>query len=674
MSKPQSVNTVRKRSVRYRLLAIALVPMLVILPVLLGIALYRWNARFDALTVSKVNDELTIAHQYVDRILKNTEERLTAVSQSARFQDIVRNGSAPRARLQAFLQETARDRALDILYVIDDAGVVVASSGAMGARGPRWNWPVIQTALKGHSTAAFDVFDRGELSALSPDLAERARIDLLSPTGGPQTPERQETRGLVLHAASVVQLADGRPGALVAATLLNRNLAFVDAINTLIYNEASLPVDSRGTATVFLSDVRISTNVNLFEGRRAIGTQVSPEVRKAVLEEGRTFRDQAIVVNDWYVSAYQPLLDSYGYRVGMLYVGFLQKPFADAKRETLVGIVTAFILAVAATVPLFLFWASSIFRPLERMTATIAGVEQGDLSTRTGLSEMTDEIGQVASELDHLLDQVQDRDAKLRQWNAELNRRVEERARSLQQANEQLEATTKQLIMSEKLAAIGEITAGVAHEINNPVAVIQGNLEVIRSLIGAEGDKVKSEFVLIDQQLQRISEMVTKLLKFSKPQEYAGYVENYDLADIIADTLPLVRHLLRKTTISIEREDRATRSIAMNRTELQQVLVNLIVNAFHAMPHGGVLTLKTFDQDVDGALGAVVEVTDTGEGIPAEISEKIFDPFFTTKRREGTGLGLSISQMLVTRFGGTLSVRSELGKGTSFTVWLPAVV
>jgi len=220
----------------------------------------------------------------------------------------------------------------------------------------------------------------------------------------------------------------------------------------------------------------------------------------------------------------------------------------------LLEIALAFLIVVAATVPLFLRWAAEIFRPLERMTGTIAGVESGDLDARTGHADGKDEIGQVALHLDHLLDQLQVRDTELRQWNEELNQRVDERTNKLQFANQQLEATTKQLIMSEKLAAIGEITAGVAHEINNPIAVMQGNLELIRDLMGSKAEAAKTEFRLIDEQLHRISEIVTRLLQFAKPQEYAGFSEQYDVADIVTDMLPLVQHPLNKTTITVERE------------------------------------------------------------------------------------------------------------------------
>ncbi|MFB6453189.1 sensor histidine kinase [Bradyrhizobium tunisiense] len=660
---------VRGRSVRFRLLAIALLPMLVILPLLLGVAIYRWNAKFDATLISKVNGDLTIAHQYLARILEKTGVQIRALSLSARFHEVL----APDARgsLRDLLDEARKEFGLDFLYLTNGRGDILASSPPLQHQS-RNDWPIITSALSGEvPSTGIDIFGNDELAAISPMLAERARLDLVSTPNAVPTDRSTETRGMVVHAASRAMLPDGGAAALVGGTLLNQNLEFIDTINDLVYRAASLPEGSQGTATLFLEDVRISTNVRLFEGRRALGTRVSAAVRSAVLGEGRTWLDSAFVVNDWYISAYEPLVDSYGKRVGMLYVGFLEKPFSEAKYQTLVIIIAAFVAITAATVPIFLRWASSIFMPLERVTATITEVERGNLSARTKMPGSGDEIGRVAVHLDSLLDQIQERDRQLREWNEELNVRVRERTRDLEHANLKLEATTKQLVMSEKLAAIGEITAGVAHEINNPIAVMQGNLDVIRSVFGTDADKAKVEFRLLDEQIHRISQIVTKLLQFARPEEYAGYVERHAPASVISDCLPLVQHLLNKTEIAVVRDDRASRLVLMNRNELQQVLVNLVVNAIHAMPDGGTLTLQSFDAERDGNQGVAIKVTDTGIGMSSEVVEKIFDPFYTTKQRQGTGLGLSISQTLVKRQGGQITAESRVGSGSTFIVWLP---
>lgn len=655
------------RSVRYRLLAIALLPMLVILPLLLGITVYRWNEKFDATLISKVNGDLTIAHQYLAHILDNTGEHVTALGGSVRFRDSAGDNGA----LKTLLDEARARLELDFLYVVTPDGRLVVSVTATTAETLRTDWPVIRDALAGKPATGVDIFENADLERLSPDLAARARLPLVSTTNAVPTERTEETRGMVVQSASPVTLGDGRNAVLVGGILLNQNLVFIDTINDLVYREASLPEGSQGTATLFLDDVRISTNVRLFEGRRALGTRVSAAVRSAVLGEGRTWLDSAFVVNDWYISAYEPITDSHGQRVGMLYVGFLEAPFTAAKYQTVLTIVAAFFAITAASVPIFLRWARGIFEPLERVDATIARVEGGDLGARTGPVDSQDEIGRVAVHLDDLLNKLEQNDLELRRWNEELNARVDERTRELQLANRRLEATTKQLILSEKLAAIGEITAGVAHEINNPIAVMQGNLEVIRSVVGDRAELAKVEFQLLDEQIQRVSQIVTKLLQFAKPEEFAGFVDRHAPGMAVADCLPLVQHLLAKAAIEVRLEDTAERLVLMNRTELQQVVVNLVVNAIHAMPDGGRLSIVTRDSDRGGRLGVEIVVSDTGVGMAPDLVAKVFDPFFTTKRQEGTGLGLSISQTLVTRQGGAIAVTSRPGEGATFTIWLP---
>ncbi len=659
------------RSVRFRLLAIALLPTLVILPLLLGVTMVRWSGKFDALLITKVNSDLTVAHQYLATILENTGERLDAIANSARLRDIVVNGD--QSSLAGVLEENRQQLGLDFLFVVDGVGNVSASAGT-DAKRLRVDWPVRATALAGKASYSIDIFSQEDLAALSPTLAERAHLELVPTKSAHEGDRTVETRGMMIHAASPMRLPGSTALALVGGRLLNQNLDFIDTINDLVYREASLPEGSQGTATLFLDDVRISTNVRLFENRRALGTRVSEAVHTAVLGAGQVWLDSAFVVNDWYISAYEPLVDSYGKRVGMLYVGFLEAPFAQAKYETLGSVIAAFLGITILSIPVFLRWARGIFKPLERMTQTISKVDDGDLGARTGLPPTGDEIGRVAVHLDELLDRLQQREGELRAWNEELNVRVEQRTQELQLANLRLEATTKQLVMSEKLATIGEITAGVAHEINNPIAVIQGNLEVARSMLGDGADVATTEFNLIDEQVDRISRIVGKLLQFARPEEFAGYVERQSPATVISDCMPLVKHVLNRAGVEVVRNDRAQGLLAMNRTELQQVLVNLIVNAAHAMPQGGTLTLTSADEERHGSQGVAVTVADTGVGMAEDVVARIFDPFFTTKRQEGTGLGLSVSQMLVARQGGDITVTSVVGTGTAFTIWLPHAV
>ncbi|TMV59220.1 HAMP domain-containing protein, partial [Thioclava sp. BHET1] len=348
--------------------------------------------------------------------------------------------------------------------------------------------------------------------------------------------------------------------------------------------------------------------VRLFETVRALCTRVSEAVRNRVLGQGKVWLDRAFVVNDWYISAYEPITDSRGQRIGMLYVGFLETPFRQAKAQSIILALLSFLAIAAISVPVFLRWAGRIFGPLEKMTETIGKVEEGDLSARIGAEPSHDEIGQVARHLDHLLDQVQDRDRRLRGWAAELNDKVEERTRDLRQAHQQLEQATQKLVMTEKLAAVGEITASIAHEINNPIAVIQGNLDVARDTLGAAALPAKTEFDLIDDQVYRISTMVTRLLQFARPGEFSGMADRILPAEVVGDCLALTRHRLHRSGVEIRREDHATGQVRIERTELQQVLINLIVNALHAMPEGGVLSIVTEDHLRAGQAGVRIIV------------------------------------------------------------------
>ena len=193
-------------------------------------------------------------------------------------------------------------------------------------------------------------------------------------------------RDRVILAVAPVHGTDGRlVGYLRGGVLLNRNLAFIDHLNEIVYPEGSLPFGSQGTATLFLDDVRISTNVRLFGRERAIGTRVSQAVRDAVLGRGSTWLDRAFVVNDWYVSAYQPLLDRHGQRVGMLYVGYLERPFTWVKYGALASIGAIFFTVMIAAAWISLRWARAIFRPIERMAATMQALSLIHISEPTRL-------------------------------------------------------------------------------------------------------------------------------------------------------------------------------------------------------------------------------------------------------------------------------------------------
>jgi two-component system, NtrC family, sensor kinase len=670
--------------IRSKLLAMVLVPLLVVLP-LLGVILLLWlNTAFDRLLTTKIRSDLAVAQGYFERVLGEVGASTSAVADSHELHAALAglgpaHGPDKLAPLmRAFKQREGLDfinlRAPDgRLLVIDnpEAGAAAPTAAAAGtaaaAAGATPHTAPFRPTKRadGRAVASIEVLEPQTLGLLAPALLPRVAVPIV-PTRNAVPSERvlEDRAMVVLSSAPVLDLERRVLAHVQAGVLLNRNLPFIDHINEIVYPQGSLPFGSRGTATLFLGDVRISTNVRLFSddpANRAIGTRVSQTVHDEVLVRGNTWLDRAFVVSDWYVSGYLPLHDGQGTRVGMLYVGFLEQPFTLLKVGVLVAIGAIFFAVMIASAALSLRLARGIFAPLERMARTMQRVEAGEMSARVGHLESADEIGRLAGHLDRLLDSIDDKTRALQRWNAELDAKVVERTQDL-------EAAQQQLVRSEKLAAVGQLTASIAHEVNNPIAVIQGNLDLVRELLGADALRVRGELRLIDEQIERMRLIVTRLLQFARPGEFAGYVVNVDTSGLLDDCLVLVGHLLARTRIEVKRDERATLQPAINRQELQQVLVNLLVNAIHAMPEGGTLALATFDTD-DG--GVAIAVADTGPGLGPELTRELFKPF-VTRKKDGTGLGLWISRSIVERYGGDIVAmdRDDGVQGALFTVRL----
>jgi signal transduction histidine kinase len=709
--------------VRRKLLAMVLLPLVGVLP-LLGLVLLVWgNAALDRLLITKVRSDMAVAHGYFDRVLGEVAASTGAVADSQALyaalqpaqtapgqrpggRETVRQGlggdPATRQALQALLARFKDREALDFINLRAPDGQLLLADFEGASDGPA---VLAAPGPAGRTTAAIVVLPPAAQGLLSPALRQRVAVPLVATQQSRPTERSQEDRAMVVRADAPVLSPDGRVLAWVqAGVLLNRNLPFIDHINRIVYPDGALPFGSQGTATLFLDDVRISTNVRLFDAvtvqaggaatvagdpagaaglagvaapgsgeQRAIGTRVSLAVRDAVLGRGSTWLDRAFVVNDWYVSAYQPLSDVTGQRVGMLYVGYLERPFTWMKYSVLAGIGGVFFAVMIAAALWSARRARTIFRPIEQMAHTMRQVEGGALAARVGPVASFDEIGALAGHLDHLLDTLADHTAALQRWNAELDAKVAERTLALANRTAALEAAQAGLLRAEKMATVGQLTASIAHEVNNPIAVIQGNLDLVRELLGTDAQRIAPELALADQQIERMRLIVTQLLQFARPNEFAGYVEAVAPGQAIEDCLVLTGHLLAHTRIQVLRDFCSRRSAAINRFELQQVLVNLLVNAIHAMPDGGTLTLATADwTSPGGQAGLSLSVTDTGPGLSDELLRALFQPF-VTRKPGGTGLGLWISRGIVERYGGDIRAGNRPpadGPGACLTVLL----
>ncbi|MEW6410487.1 MAG: ATP-binding protein, partial [Nitrospirota bacterium] len=237
----------------------------------------------------------------------------------------------------------------------------------------------------------------------------------------------------------------------------------------------------------------------------------------------------------------------------------------------------------------------------------------------------------------------------------------------IKKANEELRNAHEKLVQSEKLASVGILAAGVAHEINNPLGGLFNCVHMLEYR-GEEKEFRREYLNLIKEGLEKIENTVGKLLWVSRTEKDKVSLTNVE--DVIKNVASLVEYRLKKSNITLRIiKESDTNLIMIESTDFQQVMLNLFINAIHAMPSGGELIVKTSTVDAK----VVIEVRDTGHGIQEENLGKIFDPFFTTKAPgEGTGLGLWMSYEIIREYNGEIDVKSRVGEGSTFTLSFPA--
>ena len=487
------------------------------------------------------------------------------------------------------------------------------------------------------------ILSREFLYAQSPELANRARIRLL-PTARSAPREEEETSGMALVAAFPI-FDDGRLlGVIYGGVLLNQSTAIVDTVRDTVFQNEIYKGRSIGTATIFFNDLRISTNVLTTEGKRAIGTYVSEEVKDHVLGRGERWTDRAFVVSDWYITAYEPIEDIFGERVGMLYVGVLEEKYIDIRSKAFSILVIIVAAGMVLAIGLGYILADKIMNPVHRLIKASEQVSEGDLTPDIGRVSK-DEIGVLQRTFLDML--------------AAMGRRTA--------------AAESQILQSEKQASVGRLAAGVAHEINNPLT---GVLTYTHMLLRRKDlpDDIRADLEVIVDSTERVRTIVKGLLEFSR--QTALDREPTDINRLISGVISAMENQALVKGVSIEfNAGENLPVLTMDRNQFQSVLINLIINAFDAMEPGGTMAISTgisLSASDTGKRGVEITVIDNGCGIPPDDLDKLFDPFFTTKEvGKGTGLGLSVSLGIVQRHGGTIRVQSEVGKGTRFFVWLP---
>jgi two-component system NtrC family sensor kinase len=516
-------------------------------------------------------------------------------------------------RLQGELANIRRAESLDVLTLTDKEGHVVVRARNPSAVGDDESGDeLVSEILSGKGVVAGTVIvPREELLKEGTDLAEQAYIRFVATPKAKPSTKREETSGMMIKAAAGVLGYDGRLiGVLYGGKLLNRNYELVDKVKETVYQGVKYKGKDIGTATVFQGDLRVSTNVKQEDGRRAIGTRVSKEVYEQVLEKGLPWTDRAFVVNDWYISAYEPIKNTKGKIIGILYVGVLEEKFTDVRERAVAVFLAITCGGMAAALVVSSFLAQGVSRPIKRLVYASQQWGKGNLNHRVK-STSKDEIGELAETFNRMASSLKERDDKLREY------------------------TSQQIMKSERLATLGQLAAGVAHEVNNPLgAVLMYTHLAMEDL--EDRDAARNNLEKAVAEASRCRDIVKGLLDFSRQTE--PKVEQRDLNETLERTLDLVEKQALFQNVKIRKDFCSSLpEIFIDVGQMQQVFTNIVLNAAEAMEGKGELTVATRMAGDNEHIE--VEFTDTGCGIPAGNQDKIFDPFFTTKEvGRGTGL------------------------------------
>lgn len=317
--------------------------------------------------------------------------------------------------------------------------------------------------------------------------------------------------------------------------------------------------------------------------------------------------------------------------------------------------------ALATAVVFGVLLARGVSVPVARLCAAARAITEGRYDQEVAI-DRRDELGELAGAFTHMAQVVSRRDQEIRAWNDELTRRVEQKATELRVAQDQIART-------RRLAALGSLGAGVAHEMNNPMTAIVGLVSVVRSKVGADSPEGRLLCTALEQ-ATRVTRIVDDLRQLTEHQRRDSGIQ-FPLTAAVRAAVEAHAHDAEQAGVSLgaQLEDDIP-PIQGDPIQMQQLVGHLLRNAIAATPEGGQIRVSVAAVE-DGALK--LSVSDTGRGIPDGMLERIFDPFFTRKERgAGVGLGLTLASCIVEAHHGKLHVRSEEGKGSTFTVLLPA--
>jgi len=598
----------------------------------------------------KVQQDINTAELIYGYNLERLRYQLEFISLRSPLEEAIRqNDPATLTGLDCLIRRDTSHNgdhsSLDMLTLVDAGGRVIFRVANPGAKGDNLLWdPVVRKCLTERKPQASAVtMPLRTIVDQNPRLESRVVIPIVKTPQSVELDAKVLLDGMVLRAAHPVFSRSGALlGALIGGVLINRDYDIVDTIKETVYQDETYKDRDIGFATIFLGPVRISTNVKTKDNQRAVGTLVSREVYDRVIIEGKDWVGRAFVVNDWYISAYAPLYDIDRRIIGMFYTGILEAKYRDMTLNTIliffgitfIGMVIAFVISFRL--------GHSIIRRIRILKNATQAISSGNLEYQLppGRSSGFDMLDEAFNDM----------------------------ARSLKDRDDRLQKAFQHITRTERLASLGQMAAGVAHEINNPL----GGILLYSNLVLEEMDEDhpgRKNMEKIIYQTDRCKKIVQNLLDFARTP--SGDQRPTDINEVILTSLNLVKDQSMFLGIHVETELAHGLPLVMgDLSRLEEVFLNLFINAADAMEGKGTLKITTW---LTSTRAVKISIRDSGKGIDRAYLPHIFEPFFTTKDPgQGTGLGLSITYGIIQKHGGFIDVESEAGKGTTFVITLPS--
>jgi two-component system, NtrC family, sensor kinase len=620
--------------------------------------LFILNAKVAGQAQEKVRYDLNVAHEAY-------QSELSHICDVVRFSSAIGStghaiDGANRVALAESLDQIRLSEHLDVIAVVDATAKVIYRANNPTVFGDdKSGNQFVSRALKGEIVTGSTVVPAAQLVKEGISLLPQPR-----PGNGSDT----AAAGLFLMAAVPVRERGGAViGAVYGGELLNGNNGLMERIRTVVYQGGKSKGKEIGCASVFLGGVRIATNAISSGACQIFGSRLPDEVFKKVMLTDAGWVGRSLVAKDWYLTAYEPIHSLQGVPIGALYVGMQESQYAAAR--TGMALLLSGVVLICSLIGLSVsaVLGKRLAQPIKSLSILARRLTAGERDVQSDIASR-DEIGDLAGSFNEMSRTLMEREDRIIELNRDLEKKVELRTAELEEKNRLLVQTREELLRVEKLAAIGELAAGVAHEINNPMAIIRGNTELLQLSL-PEADPNREEVDTIFSQVKRVERIVANLLKFARRERREqGTVQlNAMLHEIVGQ----IGHQEPLKGITVhERYAPEVALVSGDGGQLHQVFTNLVLNAVQAMSDGGgVLTLES--SPGPHGEGFQVRVSDTGVGIPAENINQIFNPFYTTKV-SGTGLGLSLSYGIIKEHGGSIDVTSHAGGGASFCVTLPS--